>query len=317
MYDFVIAHTPEFANWVFNEKHPTQGRRFVHAYNRIQEYGSNQNLNFTTIYPQNATFDDLMISHSKQYVDQVLLQHECNEWVGKRPDLSNIASLMVGASMAGLRSLIDGATLTAINFAGAKHHAAYDHSSGFGVFNDFAICANIASKDYDMKVAILDVDAHHGDGTEDLVATLPNVMHYSIHEWGIFPGTGLQSEPIYDTYNFPLDYQAGNDALYRGVDNFLHIAHKFNPDILFVTLGADGHVTDPLSSLRYTINGFQSALAEVRTQFPKTPILIGGAGGYQPDDFTPEMWSRGALSLVSGKVEKVSEYDTWAQSLTL
>ena len=65
-------------------------------------------------------------------------------------------------------ALVTGKTQLAINFPGAKHHAQLDHSSGFCIFNDFAIAANIASKDHGKNIIIIDIDAHHGDGAEDL-----------------------------------------------------------------------------------------------------------------------------------------------------
>jgi acetoin utilization protein AcuC len=303
-YDFVIAHSDEYKNWVFSETHPTQGRRFIHAYDKITELAGH-GVSHKTIMPLHSSFTDLARVHSKKHIDSVYIDGECNEWAGKRKDLGYLAGLMAGGSLRALKSLIDGDTLTAINFAGAKHHAMHDHSSGFGVFNDFALVADIATKDYDMKVAILDIDAHHGDGTEALTMTNPDILHYSVHEWGIFPGTGLQSRPMFNTYNFPLEEKSGDFDLSIAVDEFIHLSDQFRPDVIFVALGADGHKTDPLSSLQYTISGIESRMAELRQAYPETPMLIGGAGGYQPDIITPEIWAKGALALATGTAEEI------------
>jgi acetoin utilization protein AcuC len=87
--------------------------------------------------------------------------------------------------------------------------------------------------------------------------------------------------------------------------------------MVFIACGADAHRTDPLSSLKYSINGYQEAMATVRAEFLETPILIGGAGGYQPDTITPEIWALSALACATGVVEDIEEEDDkWMQSLT-
>jgi acetoin utilization deacetylase AcuC-like enzyme len=166
------------------------------------------------------------------------------------------------------------------------------------VFADFALAADIATKDFSKKVAILDFDAHHGDGTENLTAENPSVLSYSIHEKGIFPGTGNCSVPEKFVYNYPLgdhngegDSGKGDEALLKGIADFGRLADEFNADLIFVAAGADGHSEDPLSSLQFTISGYEAAAKYLRKQFPNTPILIGGAGGYLPDTRTPEVWA--------------------------
>ena len=300
--DFVIVHTPEYANWVFDEFHPTQGRRFTLAYDKITELAGH-GISQETVMPLHASFTDLARVHSRGHIDSVYIDGESSEWTGKRKDLGYLAGLMAGGSLKALKTLIDGGTLTAINFAGAKHHAMYDHSSGFCVFNDFALVSDIATKDYGMKVAIFDMDAHHGDGTEELTLMNPDILHFSVHEWGIFPNTGLNNRIIFDTYNHPLESGAGDFELAIALDDFIEVTTAFEPDVIFVALGADGHESDPLSSLQYTVSGIEIRMAELRTAFPETPMLIGGAGGYQPDIITPEIWAKGALALATGTTE--------------
>ena len=89
--------------------------------------------------------------------------------------------------------------------------------------------------------------------------------------------------------------------------------------MIFIACGADGHKTDPLSSLQYTVNGYQEAMSTLRAEFMKTPMLLGGAGGYQPDTITPEVWALSSLALATGVVEDFPEEgkkEEWMQSLT-
>jgi acetoin utilization protein AcuC len=254
--------------------------------------------------PRKATRSELERVHSSQYLDEVLIEHRTSQWSGQRPDLAELAATFVGGTLLALELLLRGIAKTAIHFPGAKHHAQYDHSSGFCIFADFALAAEIASTDHGKKVAILDIDAHHGDGTENLTADNPNVLTYSIHEKGIFPGTGNESNPEKRVYNYPLhsperagDLGKGDAALLGGVQLFLELAREFEADFIFIACGADGHQEDPLSSLEFTVDAFREAAKLIRSTFPDTPILIGGAGGYLPDSRTPEVWSSFAQQL--------------------
>ena len=250
------------------------------------------------IAPRLATKEELIRVHAPEYVDQVLKNHTSFEWSGQRPDLSHLASLFAGGTLEALDVLLQGKAMTAIHFPGAKHHAQYDHSSGFCVFADFALAADIASKDFGKKVAILDIDGHHGDGTENLTADNPNILTFSIHEKGIFPGTGNEDIPDKNIYNHPLvnketgfDLGKTDDALGYGVGLFLHRVTPFNPDLIFVACGADGHREDPLTGLGYSVEGYVQAAKLLRMFHSDIPILVGGAGGYLPDTRTPEVWA--------------------------
>jgi acetoin utilization protein AcuC len=289
---------------VFDPGHPTQGRRFMNAKNLLAKSMSEKNTELTIVKPRIATKDELLRVHSSRYVSEVLDDHKSGQWSGERPDLSNLAALFAGGTLVALDALLTGKAHIAIHFPGAKHHAQYDYSSGFCIFADFALAADIATKDHGKKVAILDIDAHHGDGTENLTADNPNVLTFSIHEKGIFPGTGNESEPSKFVYNYPLgsresDQNPNKDdqALIDGVTEFCRLADQFQPDLMFIACGADGHVEDPLSSLQFRLEGFGKVAELVRSNFPSLPVLLGGAGGYLPDTRTPEVWSFFALSL--------------------
>ena len=296
MKDMIIVHSDEYANWVFDPTHPTQGRRFIKAYESTLLHANTHGLSVETIEPTPVGNDVLTTVHSPKYVDQVMNQHVSAEWSGQRPDMSYLANLFVGGTLAALDTLTNNETLTAVHFPGAKHHAAYDRSSGFCVFADFVIAAKRLRAD-GHRVAILDVDVHHGDGTEALAFNDDGILTYSIHEYGIFPGTGLKDNMAQKVFNWPLNYREGDRALQQGITDFLQVANEFKPHYVFIAGGADGHYMDPLSSITYTVDGLESAMEQIRDAYPVTPILFGGAGGYQPDGATPLAWSRMATAL--------------------
>jgi acetoin utilization protein AcuC len=295
----VIVHSPEYASWKFSEDHPTQGRRFVNGFDEIKKRFSDSGVELDELWPRVATKAELLRVHSESYFDELVKDYRCGEWSGPRKDLAYYAQLFAGGTLVALDALINQGYKTAIHLAGAKHHAQRDHSSGFCVLADFALAADVASKDFGKRVAILDFDAHHGDGTENLTAENPDVLTFSIHEWGIFPGTGLVDLPELSVYNSPLDSATGKDdnALLREVERFVRLAEEFKPDLIFITAGADGHIEDPLSGLEYTLAGYVAVGKLVRMSFPDMPILMGGAGGYLPDTRTPEVWSYVAFEI--------------------
>lgn len=298
-----LIHSDEYKNWIFDPTHPTQGRRFDNARNLLMNLANQDGIDVIEISPNVAYKGELLRVHTAEYIEEVLEQHRSSEWVGEREDLAILASRFVQGTLNALDNLMVGNTQLAIHFPGAKHHAQADHSSGFCVFADFAIAADIATE-YGKKVAILDIDGHHGDGTENLTKDNLNVLTFSIHEYGIFPGTGYVSYPEKHVYNYPLgstepgqNPNKDDQALLAGVSKFCDLARLFKPDLLFIACGADGHREDPLTSLQYTESGYEEVAKKLKAQFSGTPILLGGAGGYLPDSITPEVWSKVALTL--------------------
>lgn len=306
-----IVHSHQYADWVFDKNHPTQGRRFILAKEILCRKLFEKNIHYVLHAPRKATINELYRIHDFEYVHQILDQNISNEWVGKRADLAELAALFAGGTLVALDELLSGRSHTAIHFPGAKHHAQFDHSSGFCIFNDFALAADLATNIHSKRVAILDIDAHHGDGTENLTADNPMVMTYSIHQYGIFPGTGLLNDPDRNVFNFPLypgnplgGIGMGDNALLHGVLDFMQKIKVFKPDLLFIACGADGHFQDPLSNLNYSTRGISKIAKLLRTKYPTMPILLGGAGGYLPDTRTPEVWSEFAISLATLKANQ-------------
>ena len=297
-----LVHADEYKNWIFDPTHPTQGRRFSNARDLLTAAAKEKGLDLVEVLPRPATEAELLRVHTSDYIDAVLNQHLSSEWDGERADLANLARLFVGGTLIALDALLTNKSKLAIHFPGAKHHAQADHSSGFCVFNDFAIAADIATKDYGLRIAILDIDAHHGDGVENLTKGNHSVITFSIHQGGIFPGTGYESEAG-DFYNIPLEAGAGDAELLEAIDQFISVVGardriwNWQPDLLFITCGADGHIEDPLTGLSYSVAGYVAAAKKVRERFPDLPILLGGAGGYLPDTRTPEVWSNVAVAL--------------------
>ena len=297
----VLVHHDDYATWVFDSHHPTQGRRFTKARKLLLDCAYEAGIEVieldSDLLPDRAVLETV---HDPTYVDEVILHGRCEEWAGERPDLARIAHRMVGGTLLAAQALVEGRALTAVHFPGAKHHAMRDHSSGFCVFADFVITARHLLDDPGSsidRIAILDIDAHHGDGTEVLLLDEQRALTFSIHDRTIFPGTGHADSPDRCAYNDPLEAGSGGAELDEGVGRFVELARDFAPGMILIAMGADGHDEDPLSTLRYSISGMDAAVRRVRRAFPEVPILLGGAGGYLPDTVTPEAWARMAVAV--------------------
>ena len=310
-----IIHSDAYAGWAFNASHPTQGRRFTNAYELTLAHAELDNVHVTRI-ESNLIADAslLQLVHTSDYINKVAGTGECDEWDGSRPDLGQLALRMAGGTILALETLLRGETLTVMHFAGAKHHAQRDQSSGFCVLADFALAATLATRDTrptgttlpgsnetPLRVAILDIDAHHGDGTENLTRDNDRILTLSVHDRSIFPGTGQRDEPQSRVYNNPLEPGSGDTELAAAVIRFTTLCAEFQPDVIMIACGADGLDGDNLSTLTYTIAGLESAVAHVRREYPATPMLLGGAGGYRPDDLTPRAWARMAIAATAAR----------------
>lgn len=143
------------------------------------------------------------------------------------------------------------------------HHAEFNQAMGFCIFNNIAIAAQYARLNYGVtRVAIVDFDVHHGNGTQHLFEEDPNVLYLSLHRYPFFPGTGARNETgrgngIGATVNYPL-HQGSDDEIYLDIFNnsAADVLLRFRPELLLISAGFDAHELDPLGGMVVTTAGF-------------------------------------------------------------
>ncbi|MCI0668557.1 MAG: histone deacetylase family protein [Methylococcaceae bacterium] len=166
------------------------------------------------------------------------------------------------------------------------HHAETNRAMGFCLFNNVAIAANHARRWYGIgRVAIVDFDVHHGNGTQQIFYHEPAVLYASTHQMPLYPGTGRRSETgAGNIFNAPLQPGDGSLEFQKSMNEIIFPAlHEFRPEIMLISAGFDAHRADPLASLNFTDNDYAwvtRKLLDIADQYCAGRIVSTLEGGY-------------------------------------
>jgi acetoin utilization deacetylase AcuC-like enzyme len=160
------------------------------------------------------------------------------------------------------------------------HHALPDRAMGFCFFDNVAVAARWAQAELGLRrVAIVDWDVHHGNGTQAIFQDDPTVLFASLHQWPFYPGTGGPDEQDETTVNVPLPAGSGDRDYLRAFDDRVAPAvERFEPELLLVSAGFDAHVDDPLAEMLVTSDGFRELAARCAGLAPRVAAVL--EGGY-------------------------------------
>jgi acetoin utilization deacetylase AcuC-like enzyme len=160
------------------------------------------------------------------------------------------------------------------------HHATPTQAMGFCLFNNVAIATRFMQTEHGVdRVAILDWDVHHGNGTEDIFRDDLSVFYVSIHQWPLYPGTGGPSEQYEGVLNVPLPAGSTDEDYLLVFDEVVEPAVTvFEPDLVLVSAGFDAHEEDPLAEMLVTEAGFRELARRSAALGPNFGAVL--EGGY-------------------------------------
>ncbi len=275
--------------------HPERRERLDAALAGVDEAG----LGEATVWrvPEPASDDDLAVVHDPAYVAAV--EAFCNAGGGQ---LDPDTSAAPGSSLTARRSA--GAVLGAIGalrngecdvaFAAGRppgHHAVRDRAMGFCLFNNAAVGAAKLAVDGE-RVAIVDWDVHHGNGTQDMFYDDPRVLYVSTHQSPLYPGTGQLRETgagdgTGSTLNLPFPAGTAGDTYRAAFDDVVvPVVEQFAPDWLIISAGFDAHRNDPLAGLRLTSADFADMAKRLQALVPDRRVIVVLEGGYDLEAMT-------------------------------
>ncbi len=298
--------------------------RYRAGLNKLRELGliapnpdsTSQNPNYLPIYrPEPATEAELLTVHSRKYIQHVKDMDAKGEGYFDRNDtpawhgVYNRAAMAVGGTLLGADLIGSGKVTHAFHPAGGLHHAKYDRAAGFCIFNDIVAAVRLWQNRYGyQRIAILDVDGHHGDGTQALLYREP-VLTVSLHMYDgrFYPKTGALSERgegpgLGYALNLPLPRFSTDEDYVKLLEIALTEIERYQPQALILQYGVDGHFSDRMVGLKLSTRVYEQIAEQAHALAHRVcdgRLLVVSGGGYEPDAVA-RCWAILAASL-SGK----------------
>jgi acetoin utilization deacetylase AcuC-like enzyme len=223
----------------------------------------------TPIEPRPATVDEIALVHQKQYIKGIEeTAARGGGWLDPdtvvSPRSYEAALYAAGGLIRAVEAVMAGEVSSAFALVRPPgHHATSARAMGFCLFNNIAIAAKYALAQYKLeRILIIDFDVHHGNGTQEAFYSNPHVMYISTHEYPFYPGTGDFNESGSGdaqgtNVNIPMPAGCGDKEYLEVFEQIIvPAARRFNPQLILVSAGYDGHWADPLAMMNISVGGF-------------------------------------------------------------
>jgi acetoin utilization protein AcuC len=295
----IFVFSDEMANFDFGADHYFKPERAAKTYELCNRYGVMNQQWMKILNPEPVEMSLLTLFHQNDYL-RVLEKASRGEvsleilerGIGTTdnpilPGIFEWSLKATGGTCMAMGCLVNGDALIAFNPLGGFHHARSDRAEGFCYINDIVIAIkDTLDKAPDTKFAYIDIDAHHGNGVQEAFYNDPRVLFICIHETGrtLYPWSGSEEEIGEGdgegfTVNIPIE-PGSDDEVFTYVFHEIvpPLVESFSPDIIVAELGADTLISDPLTHLKLTNNGYIRAVKKIIELCPR--ILALGGGGY-------------------------------------
>jgi acetoin utilization deacetylase AcuC-like enzyme len=247
--------------------HPENSRRLEAIISRLEQTGLKRRL--TPIKPRPATIEELTLVHHESHIANVKeIAQRGGGWLDPdtivSPDSYEAALYAAGGAIEAVAAVMGGEVSSSFALVRPPgHHATAHHAMGFCLFNNLAIGAKYALEKIGVeRLAIIDFDVHHGNGTQEAFYDNTSVLYISTHQYPHYPGTGRieetgRGEGVGTTVNIPLPAGCG-DAEYEQVFEQIIVpaVRRFGPQLILSSAGYDGYWEDPLAMMQLTVTGY-------------------------------------------------------------
>ena len=280
---------PEYLNHHVMDGHPERPERLSHLMNHLSQIGLTQD--FEVVQPRRIPPERILAAHSQSHVDFLQASQPEDGIVPLDPDTwmspasLSVAGLAAGAVFAGMDTVLNGArqrVFCAVRPPG--HHAERHSAMGFCLLNSVAIAAIAALDHADVeRVAILDFDVHHGNGTVDICRDYPQILVCSSFQSPYYPNR-LDDLVQSNIVNTPLTAGSSGSIFRAAIErDWLPALEAHQPDIVFVSAGFDAHIDDPLADLRLVEDDYRwvtQFIVAVANQYAQGRVVSTLEGGY-------------------------------------
>ncbi len=256
--------------------HPERKERLAYTFDQLMEEGIFESKAVEVVSPFRADEEDVLAVHTRDYLEFLKRESKTGgiiDWDTVIPvGLYESAMLAAGGAIRAAEIVDKGEAENAFAMVRPPgHHAKPGIGAGFCYLNNIAIAVRwLQRKRRYSRILILDWDAHHGDGTQEIFYRDPTVLFISLHQMPLYPGTGYprevgEGEGEGYTINVPLPPGAGDECYLTVFDEIVEpVAHDFRPEFIAVSAGQDNHFTDPLTGLALTARGYAELMERTK-----------------------------------------------------
>ena len=290
-----FVYDEEYLEHDTGPEHPERPGRLESIVGHLRKSGKMND--FLQLRPVPASLDWVQKVHPLSYIQMIERRCLAGESVLDSGDTHvcrksyAVALLAAGGVLRAIDEAIEGKAMKVFCAVRPPGHHAETHSvMGFCLFNNVAIGARYAQQKYGLgRVAILDWDVHHGNGTQEIFWTDPSVLYISTHQYPLWPGTGASNESGEDagegyTLNCPMRPGSSEREFIEAFhDRIMPALHKFRPELLIISAGFDAHRDDPLANINLTEQSFATMTefaSEIASKYCGGRIVSVLEGGY-------------------------------------
>ncbi len=277
--------------------HPERPERLQAIMNHLEAHGLLEEL--VPIPARDASAAHLELAHSWEMVAEIRAKADSGgDWLDPdtyiTPTSYAAAVRAVGGCLAALEAILNREVDSAFCLVRPPgHHATPTKAMGFCLFNNVAIAAKVALEEKGLsRVAVVDFDVHHGNGTQEIFYADPHVLFFSTHQYPFYPGTGYwaetgEGEAVGTTVNVPLPRGCRSHEFLRAYREVcVPVLRRYRPELLLVSAGFDAHFADPLAQMLLSARGYYeiaSLLRDLAGELCEGRLLFALEGGYDLD----------------------------------